>query len=210
MPATRPAGLAPVAVWSALLYAACLVLLTLLAGAATPGYSHAAQFISELGARGALHEAPVRFAGFLPAGVFLLLYCYAAWRVLPRSGALTLAMAGLALYALGYLAAAAMPCDLGCRPQQPSLSQVIHNALGLVGYLAAPGFLFLLGHQARAWPGARLLVVLGYAGGALALAGLLTLSPASPYAGLSQRAIEGAVLAWVLASAWFLRRRAGA
>lgn len=207
MTATRSAHLANMAVGSAFLYAACLILLTLLAGAATPGYSHIAQFISELGARGAPHEDLVRFGGFLPGGVFLLAYCFAAWRVLPRSGGNTLAIVGIALYALGYVTSAAMPCDLGCRPEEPSLSQLIHNAVGLIGYLAAPGFLFLLGHNARAWPGARVLVVLGYAGAAVALAGLLSLSPESPYVGLSQRAIELAVLAWVVASGIYMRSR---
>ncbi len=197
--------LARLAAWSAALYGVSIVLLTLVAGAATPGYSHVAQFISELGARGALYENQVRFAGFLPAGVFLLAYCFAAWRVLPRAGATSAALAGLAMYAAGYLAAAAWPCDLGCRPEEPSLSQVLHNAIGLLGYLAAPAFLCVLGHQARAWPGARLLVVLGYAGGAVALAGVLSLTPESPYAGLSQRAVEAAVLAWVLASAAAMR-----
>ena len=207
MTATRTARMAKMAMYSAALYAASIVLLALLAGAATPGYSHLSQFISELGARGALHEYKVRFGGFLPGGVFLLAYCYAAWRVLPRSGGATLAIVGIALYALGYVAAAAMPCAPGCRPEEPSLSQFIHNAVGLAGYLAAPGFLFLLGHHARAWPGARMLVVLGYAGAAVALAGVLSLSPESPYAGLSQRAIEAAVLAWVLASGIYMRSR---
>lgn len=45
--------MANMAMCSAFLSAAWIVLLTLIAGAATPGYSHISQFISELGARGA-------------------------------------------------------------------------------------------------------------------------------------------------------------
>lgn len=49
----------------------------------------------------ARHEDLVRFGGFLPGGVFLLVYCFAAWRALPRSGGTTLAIVGIALDALG-------------------------------------------------------------------------------------------------------------
>ena len=105
-------------------------------------------------------------------------------------------LVGLALYAAGYLAAAAFPCDLGCRPAAPSVSQFIHNAVGSIGYLLAPAFLFTLAREARAWPGAAGLVVSGYAAAVLALVGLLTLSHTSPLLGLSQRLLEASVLGW--------------
>ena len=62
-----------------------VILLTVLGGAAFPGYSHTSLFISELGATGAPHEALIRFGGFLPAGVFLCLFVVAAFKILPRS-----------------------------------------------------------------------------------------------------------------------------
>jgi hypothetical protein len=186
---------------------AVVAIRVVLAGAASPGYSHVSQFISELGARGAPHEWGTRFLGFLPAGVLLLAFCGFAHRALPRSRRTTLAIGGLALYAAGYLVAAAFPCDPGCRPPQPSTSQVIHNVGGAIGYLLAPVFLFALACAARTWRAARHLVVAGYVASGLALLGVLTLSPSSPAVGLSQRLIETAVLGWTALCGVYLARR---
>lgn len=122
----------------AALSAVFVLLLTVLGGANFPNYSHASQFISELGATGAPHEMLIRFTGFLPAGVFLWLFSLGAFLLLPRSRLTTFGLIGIFLYAGGYVVAAFFPCDLGCRPVQPSTSQVIHNLFGLIGYVAAP------------------------------------------------------------------------
>lgn len=176
---------------------AVMVLMVLLAGWFTPGYSHVSQFISELGAREAPCEWSVRLAGFLPMGVLSLSFCQSAFLSLPRSRAMVMGLAGLAIFAAGYLVAAAFPCDPGCRPSEPSTSQIIHNAGGIIGYVLAPAFLFCLARAARSWPGAGILAVAGYVASVLALFALLTLSPSSPTAGLSQRLLEASVLAWV-------------
>lgn len=183
-----------------------VVLLTVLGGANHPNYRHAIQFISELGAVGAPHARMINLAGFLPAGIFVTAFTFFAWRSLPRSGATALGMLGLALFALGYLAAAFFPCEAGCRPAQPSLSQTLHNLLGLTGYLTASPSLFILGWQARRWPGAKVLSRLGFLGGGLALVSLLFLSPDFRFVGVAQRVLEGSVLSWVVACAIYLNR----
>ncbi len=176
---------------------AFMVLMVLIAGWFTPGYSHVSQFISELGAREAHCERSVRFGGFLPMGVLLLGFCLSAFQVLPRSRSTDLGLIGLAIFAAGYLVAAAFPCDPGCRPSEPSTSQLIHNAAGIIGYVLAPGFLFCFARAAREWPDAGFLTLAGYVASVLALVGLLTISPASPLVGLSQRLLEASVLVWV-------------
>ncbi len=196
-----------IAFWSAALSAVVMLLLVAIGGWATPGYSHASQLISELGATGAVNGTAVRFLGFLPAGLSMLVYCLAAWLALPRQASTTAAFIGLGVYAAGYVVAAFLPCDAGCRPAQPSLSQSIHNAVGLAGYLVAPGCLLVLARNARQWPGARLLVYWGFASSAAALVGLMTLAPESPWVGVSQRLIELAVLSWVVASGVYLHLR---
>lgn len=193
--------------WTSLSSLVVMVLVVLVAGAFTEDYSHVSQFISELGARGAPHEWSVRFAGFLPAGVLLLSFCVFAYKALPRSHGTSLGSLGLALFAAGYLVAAAFPCDLGCRPSEPSASQLIHNAGGMLGYLLAPLFLFTFAREARAWPGAGGLVIAGYVAAALALLSLVTLSPGSPTVGLSQRVLEASVLIWVALCGRYLARR---
>lgn len=187
-----------------------VVLMTVMAGALTPGYSHVSQYISELGARGAPWEMAVRFAGFLPAGMLLLGFCVLAHRALPRSRDVTWGLAGLAVYAAGYLVAAVFPCDPGCRPAEPSLAQAIHNAVGLFGYLLAPLVLWRLARAARSWPAAGRLVLAGHLAAGCALVALLTLSPSSATVGLSQRLMEAAVLAWVLLCGLYVAREAPA
>ena len=184
-----------------------VALLALLAGAAVPNYSHLSQFISELGARDAPYEWPVRIFGFLPAGFLLLMFCFLAHSALPRSRRTSIALLGFAIYAAGYLVAAAFPCDFGCRPRHPSTSQIIHNIGGLAGYLIAPAFLFTLARQALAWPAARAVVLSGYVASAMALIGLTMLDPSSPIAGLGQRLLEGAVLTWAVVCGHYISRR---
>lgn len=190
-----------------LLGALAVVLLTVIGGACFPNYSHASQFISELGADGAPHARLINFGGFLPAGVLITAFAFFAWRSLPRSGGTTFGMFGLALFALGYLVAVAFPCEPGCRPAEPTLSQAIHNLFGLAGYLFAPASLFALGWQARRWPRATHLSVLGFIGAGVALLGLLFLSPEFRYVGVAQRSLEGSVLLWIMAGAVYLTPR---
>lgn len=181
-----------------------VLLLTVLGGAGFPNYSHASQFISELGALGAPNARIINLAGFLPAGLLISAFTFFAWRSLPRSRATSLGMLGLALFAVGYVAAAFIPCEPGCRPAQPSMTQALHNVLGLSGYVTAPLSLFALGWEARSWPKGANVSVLGFIAGGMALLSLLFLSPEFRYVGFAQRVLEGSVLAWVLVCALYL------
>jgi hypothetical membrane protein len=192
---------------TALVGASAVLLLTVIGGAAYPGYSHASQFISELGAAGAPHAGLVNLAGFLPAGVLICTFAALAWKALPKSGATTAGLLGIALFGFGYLVAAYFPCDVGCRPGEPSLSQLVHNLLGLAGYLSAPLALALLGWQARSWPGAGVLSVIGFAGAVGAFVGLVFLSPEFAYVGVAQRVLEASVLVWVVACGIYVNRK---
>jgi hypothetical protein len=184
-----------------------VVALTLFGGAFYPDYSHLSQFISELGARQAPHEQVVRWIGFLPAGVLVLVFAVVAFKALPRSALTTFGLLGIAAYALGYVVAAFYPCDPGCRPAEPSTSQVIHNIAGLVGYLFAPLSLAALARSARHWPGGGHLAAAGFVTATLALLGLLSLSPEYPYVGLSQRILELSVLVWIVMCGRYIKVR---
>jgi len=184
-----------------------VVALTLLGGAYYPDYSHLSQFISELGARQAPHEQFVRWVGFLPAGVLVLVFVIVAFKALPRSALTTLGLLGIGAYALGYVAAAFYPCDPGCRPAEPSTSQVIHNIVGLTGYLLAPLSLAALAWSARDWPDGGSLAAAGFVAAILTLLGLLLLSPESHYVGLSQRILELSVLVWIVMCGWYIMAR---
>lgn len=182
-----------------------VIALTVIGGAAFPGYSHASQYISELGARGAPLGGWVTFAGFLPAGVLLVTFAIAATRALPRSRWTLLAMIGVGLYGFGYLNSVPFRCDFGCRPEQPSLSQQLHNLGGLIGYLGGALGLLIIALQARRWPDARLPATVAAVGGVVSLVALAGLDPNFAYAGLAQRLIEASMLGWISVTALYLR-----
>jgi len=171
-----------------------------------PGYEHASRFISELGASGAPTETLIRFGTFLPAGILLMLFAFATAKVLPKAAVTTLGFGLLAYNAFALAAAAFFPCDLGCRPESPSLSQIIHNLSGLGGYLAAVLGLILLGIQARNWQGLSHLFPLGLSCGILGFLSLLFIDPGFQYAGIAQRILEMCIAVWTLSCAWSIRK----
>lgn len=185
--------------------AAWIAFSALAAGLAQPGYSHRSQFLSELGARGARHEDLMSLAGFLPAGLLLLAFAIFAARAAPGGAGTKLGFAGLWFYALGYVAAAFYRCDPGCDMIDPSTSQVVHTAIGGLGYVAGAASIILLGVASRRWPGAGVLSPLGIAGGIVALGALPLMAPEWAYKGLAQRVVEAAVLSWIVACALYLR-----
>jgi len=178
------------------------------AGGVEPGYSHTAQFISELGDEDAAHAALVSWAGFAPIGLLVLGFALLAAPQFPGRRTRVFATAGLVAVGAAYLAAAAFPCDAGC-PSDGSTSQAIHNVFGLLEYAGAGGGLLLLGLALRSeprWRGVALastlaaVVVLG------GLAGMLAPALVSQR-GLVQRVAEAAIFGWIALVSIVLWRR---
>ena len=160
------------------------------AACASAPYSHASQFISELGAHGAAHGALVSAAGFAPMGVLVLAFLALVAGVLPDTRRVRAGLAGLGAVSLAYLASAVFRCDPGC-PSAGSLAQTLHNAFGLLEYVGASAGLALLAAPLRSRASA--LAALGVA---LGLAAMLT--PAlEPLRGASQRVAEASIFGWI-------------
>lgn len=193
-----------IAFWAAILGYVLLAILIVGGGAAWAGYSHATQFISELGATGAPHGRLVSLGGFLPIGICVTLFAILAAMIEPRSVLRTLGFLCLAVFASGYTAAAFFPCDFGCRPAVPSFSQQMHTLFGLGGYVFGPIGLIMLGIAARSWPGGKWLSPLGVVCGLVAGAAFFGIGGDAP--GLAQRVLEAAVALWILACAFSLRK----
>ena len=165
---TDEGGAAPAADRKRLAAAACcglgaavLAFAVPVAGAcADPGYSHASQFISELGARGAPNATLVAAAGFAPIGALVFAFLWLASGAFPPSLRRTAGVLCLAAVGAAYLAAAVFPCDPGC-PASGSFSQSVHNAFGLLEYLGAVGGLLLLGAELRGSAAGRVLAATG-------------------------------------------------
>lgn len=119
-------------------------LVMLFGGAALkPDYSHINQFISELNATGTPYAWTVGWLGFVPFGILAGTLLIALADKVPVQG---ISRTGYWLFMavpIAYIGSALAPCDLGC-PVEGSMSQTIHNALGLLMYLATSlGLLFL-------------------------------------------------------------------
>jgi uncharacterized protein DUF998 len=92
------------------------------------GYSHIKHSISEIGEIGAPNQRFVAFGLFLPIGVVLLLVAYLVRPASPAAAALALCIA------IGYIGAAAFPCDPGS-PLFGTARQILHNIAGAVEYV---------------------------------------------------------------------------
>ncbi len=196
---------AKLAMFTAVLGAVWLVAMVLIGGASWDGYDHVAQYISELGANGAPYGWHVSWLGFLPIGILICAFSFFAWRAAPSSVIAALGFVGVFLFSVGYVGSAFFPCDFGCRPDTPSFSQVMHELVGLAGYLLAPLTLLFLGIAAWVWPRAKWLAVWAFISAAGALVGVGGLmDPASPTVGLYQRVLEASMLSWVVACGLYL------
>lgn len=197
--------------WAALLGAAACALafaVPLVAGAVRPSYSHASQFISELGESGASGARWVAAAGFAPLGLLVLGFLAAAAGSFPPSRRTRLGVLCLAAVGIAYLAAAVAPCDAGC-PSTGSLSQSVHNVFGLLEYLGAIGGLLLLRAAfaaSPAWAVLALPCALAAAGVALGFAAMLA-PPLAGQRGLAQRLAEASIFLWIARVSLFLLRR---
>lgn len=195
-----------IAFWAAVLSFSLFLLTIIVGGATFPGYSHASQYISELGATGAPLSHAVSWLGFVPSGLLLMIFAVTAPQVLPRSAITWLGFAFIGYYALGLVAGGFFPCDYGCRPEDPSTTQIIHNAIAGTGYLTGITALLPLGTQARKWPGAKHLLILGVLCWLVAASALPFLDPGFEYAGFAQRTIEVCMCIWITACGYYAKR----
>ena len=180
--------------------AALALVVPVVGGLARDGYSHTAQFISELGERGADHGVAVSVAGFLPTGLLVLAFGVLAARDLRGSRLLAggVLLAAVAI-AIGYAVSGVARCEAGC-PTDGDLQQSIHNAVGYVEYGGAPIGFALVAWASRRRAGWRL--VAAWSAGAtilfLAIAPLVEQEQRRSSRGTLQRVLEVLLWGWVV------------
>ncbi len=181
----------------------------LIGGALYPGYDPVRQYVSELGATGAVTGQAVSQFGFMPSGVLLGAgFVVAAWSV-RRSG---LAVAGcllLAWYGASLFGAGVYPCAFECGRADTSINQLMHDLIGGTGYLAAPFGIWLVAAGVRR-QGPTWLFPLGLVCGLIAAVGFAGVIADPEWGGLAQRALEAAITVFAVAFAWSLARAEGA
>ncbi len=112
-------------------------------GALKPDYSHISQYISELNATGTPYAQPIGWFGFILFGALAgALLIITAGRA-PVRGVSRVGYWMLMIQPIAYIGSALAPCDVGC-PIEGSVSQSIHNMLGLVTFILTTLGLFLL------------------------------------------------------------------
>ena len=174
-------------------------------GLATPGYDHARQYISELGASGAATGAAVS-AAFIVSGGLQAAFWLLCIRLLPGSRLVAAGFLLSALNGLGLLAGGVFPCDAGCSLSDPSLSAVLHDVLGGLGYLCGVAGILLVAMSWRTRPEFRRLSGLALLCGMPGVMLIWMIHPGFELFGLAQRGLELAIGVWTLAVAFAVRR----
>jgi hypothetical membrane protein len=179
-------------------------------GLLKPGYSHSANFLSELNATGTPWATELGLLGFLPLGLLLgafLVVAYPLGQFSSQSAAhaSSPAHAGFLLLwsqPIAFIGAAAAPCDAGC-PFDGTITQHIHNLIGFVTYMAAGlGFFLLSFHATLTTPGRWFLRLASLAW--IVLFFLMLTPDLAAVRGLLQRVAEAILWAVVLLVAWRL------
>ena len=194
--------------WSGILGVAFFTLTTIIGGILNPNYKFISQFISELYAVNAPNADLLRFYGYIPSGVFFILFAVFLNAVLPKSTGSTLGCIFFGFgYGLGTIICSIFNCDVGCNPLfvNPSLSQFIHNTMGMLTYLLVPIGLLCIGMSNR--------TKLFFSNFSIAIALLsflfvllLNVAIQTPYKGIIQRVIEGSFLLWIVFCAFHLSK----
>lgn len=169
-------------------------------GLASPGYDHLTQYISELGATGAPTSRGVSLA-FIVSGGLLAAFWLLCAGLFPRSLLSILGFGLSTLNGVGLLLGGVFRCDAGCAVENPSLSGILHEAFGGLGYLGGIVGVFLVGAAARNWPRGRGLFGLSLICGIPAALAIWLIHPGFEWLGAAQRVVEIALAVWTVAVA---------
>jgi hypothetical membrane protein len=173
------------------------------AGSVYPGYDHARQFMSELGATGAVNGSEVNRWGFVPNGLLITVFSVLAAWILRRSALAVTACLLLAGNGIGMTGAGIYPCDFECSRSDPSAAALLHDLFGGLGYLSAivgVGLASLWARKSEApW-----LAPLGVMVLIVSLVGFYGVVVEVELKGLFQRAMEAALAVFMLALGWAL------
>lgn len=196
--------------WLGIIGAILFIIPSVLGGFQFENYSHISQFISESYAFGTPYGVYMRFLGYVPSGILILLFAFSAWKLLPKSSLLKIGLIGFGIfYGIGTIIVGVFPCDTGCNKEfiNPSVSQIIHNFSGALTYLFVPACLILIGISSRKWSNGKSISTISVFCGIMAFvfSMLLSSNPTGNYIGLFQRITEGFILFWLINIAFYIK-----
>lgn len=182
------------------------VIASLLAGLIAENYDPVVQLISESMSEDRPYSKEIRYFGYIPSGILLMIFALAAPANMPQSKQIRLSFYGIALfYGFATILVGIFPCEAGCNKEMidPGIAQVIHNLSGLFTYIGMPLCILLIGlglkHANTRALLSRVSILLGISSAFFIL--ILFASPISLYAGLIQRTIEAIFVLWIIGCA---------
>ena len=180
--------LAPVLLLTAIVWAGCM----------ETDYSHATQFVSELGAFGAEHPWIINYLGLVPSGFLTVVFSVGAYSRLRPGSWFVISCVLIALAGIGRLLAGVYPCDVGCSLENMSTSARVHALAGFVALVsgALAPMAFAAGYRQR---NDNLLLQVSTGVGAISIVAvvlLFGLGPGTAYIGAIQRLILAAFYGW--------------
>lgn len=195
-----------VAAWGGVLGPVVFATLVIVGGAATDGYSHVTQKISELGAVGAQY-ATLQNVNFLILGVSIVGF---AWALAKRIGPPVLGPVLVGLFGIVAVLHAFVNCDVGCKGQTGE--GLLHNVTGVIGFVAMISGMAILARRWRTDAEWKPYVPFTLSAATVAIVGLVVFvftqaNDIQTFAGVAQRVFAGAFLIWIAVTAARLLRR---
>ena len=177
-------------------------------------YSFTAQYISESYAIDTEYGVFLRTFGYVPSGILITIFCFLGAAFF-RPGTLTkIGFYGLGIfYGLATVIVGIFPCDSGCNRAfiDPSISQVIHNLMGVLTYIFVPISIILIGIGLKQSNYNRLSIQAIFHGSISMLLVFFFFSNAdSEYIGLYQRMVEAVFIIWIITCAIAIKNKTGA
>lgn len=164
-----------------------------------PEYSHAHQFISELGATDTPHASLMNYAGFLPLGLLIAGFGVSIRTSVPRHAAITVGALGVILFGVGIAASGLISCDAGCPQTGGSFENAVHQVIGPACFVTGSVAAIALGIGFRSVPRLRSLSLYSIASGVLAfgfLSAVASTLETRVLTGLWQRLLLTVLFTW--------------
>lgn len=189
---------------------AIFVISSIIGGILIEDYSFVSQYISESYAIDTEYGLHLRIFGYIPSGILITIFCFLAFKCFGKTGLTRVGFYGLGVfYGLATVVVGIFPCDKGCNKEfiDPSLSQIIHNSIGLLTYMLVPICIILIGLGLRQSKRFNKLSIKAITYGILSILfiGLLFSNPNSNFIGLIQRIIEAIFMLWIIICAFAIK-----
>jgi hypothetical protein len=182
---------------------------SILAGLGIEGYNPIKQYISESYAAGMPYTVIWQYF-FICSGILLFFFGIIAAQCFPkRSNTKVWFFLFAIFYGIGTLLTGIYPCDAGCYldPENPRISQFIHNTVGTLTYAVVPFCILALSYAFSKLKLSKKLTVFSAICGTLCLLFVVLLfsDPEGPYRGLFQRVIEASIISWIVYLSFYIK-----